>query len=316
MYPPVDGVNRDSQDSQFLVLGYGDRQTYHIAGDGICRWRAYNSGVGSNSDLTTRWYVMDYPSGLANPWEIKSQDPPRKQWTNVEFTGYVRPWKVLTDGAIRLAARSNHFNIHYCECDGSGYDFQISNGNSTQQSARAGKEVMHDEYTQWSQDPEAPTPNTTNNNQFFHSNLTSESNLGPFYKFSNNTYAEPTKWIGMKFVLRTMTAAGHVRQEGYIDRSNGRNGGNWVKVVDFIDNGIDGGIFKGTVKSDLEARWAMTGGCGEDFALNTSRFVSTPIINQYNPVLLRSAYACYFRAERLGSMDLKWFSCREVDPLP
>lgn len=313
MFPPVNGVNRDSQDQEFLALGYGDKQTYFIAGDGICRWRA--DGLQGNSDLTCRWFIMDYPDGLANPWEVSIQDPARKAWTNVEMTGYTRVLSKNNDGPIRFAARSNHHNIHYCECDGSGYDYQISDGSTTFQSARAGKEVMHDEYTQWSQDDMAPTPNTTNNNQFFHPEQTALNNLGPFDHFSTRTYSPLLKWIGMKFILRTMTTSGFVRQEGYIDKSNENNGGEWLKIIDFIDNGTDGGIFRGTIKTDLEARWAMSGGCGEDFALNTSRYVSTPIINEYNPVFLRPGYGCYFRCDKATAIDMKNFSIREIDPL-
>lgn len=315
-FPPVDYVNRDPEDQEFIITGRGDAQTYFIPGDGILRWRAASDGMFSNENITSRWYIIDYPDGLANEWEIKDEDPPRKMWTNVEFTGYIKLYKILGDGPVRLVGRSNHFNIHQCECDGSGYDFQLGTTTNTLTAARAGKEVIHDEYSQWSQDDMAPTPNTTNNNQYFHPSQTALSNMSPLDRFSTRTYIPLYKWIGMKFVLRTMTGSGYVRQECYIDKSNGLNGGEWVKIVDFIDNGIDGGIFRGTVKTDLEARWAMEGGCGEDFAQDTSRFVSTPIVDDYNPVFLRAAYSCYFRCDKAASFDLKWFSCREIDPLP
>ena len=312
MFPPVNGVNRDSQDQEFLVLGYNTAQTYFIPGDGILRWVSDSKTTTTN---TARWYIMDYPDGLANEWEIKNENPARKMWTNVEFTGYVRLWSITAGGAVRLAARSNHFNIHQCECDGSGYDFQLGTANTTNQAARAGKEVIHDAYSQWSKDSQAPTPSTTNNNQLFHPNQTAEYNMVSYDRFSTRTYLPLTKWIGMKFVLRTMTGSGYVRQEGYIDKSNGKNGGEWLKVIDFIDNGIDGGVFKDPALTDIQARWATTGGCGEDFALNTSRFISTPVVNQANPVFLRAAYACYFRLDSATAFDLKWFTCREIDPL-
>ena len=314
MFPPVDGVNRDPSDSEFLLLRWGNKQTLFIHGNGVATWKASENQAPPNN-ATLGIYIIDYPtSGLSSPWLIKNESSPaRKTWTNVEMTCYVKILEKVTgnDGNFRLAARSDHYNIQNCRCDGLGYDFQMETGPTTTTGARLGTEIIHDVYDQYSKHGSAPTPSTTNINQISH------TNMGTLSRFQSGiSYLEIGKWYGMKFVCRTKTASNTVQLEGYLDKVNGANGGGWNKVLQYVSNGVDGGVFTGTSKTDLEGYWGFTGGCGNEFALDTSKFVRTPQTGSYNPVRLTSAFSCYVRSDNVRTMQLKNFSIREVDPLP
>ena len=311
MFPPVDRVNRDPSDSEFLMMRYGNKQTLFIHGNGIATWKA-DANAAPPGNATMGLYVIDYPtSGLASPWLIKNEDPARKTWTNVEMTIYVKFIEKVQDGNIRLAARTDHYNIQNCRCDGLGYDFQLETGPSTTTGARLGTEIIHDAYDQYSNHGNAPTFPTTNINQVSHANMPKLS------RFNNAiTYLELYKWYGMKFVCRTKTGSGTVLLQGYLDKTDGASGGAWTKILEYESNGVDGGIFQGTDLTNLESYWTWTGDCGEEFAADTSKFVRTPQTNSYNPVRLTSAFSCYVRADNARIIQLKNFSIREIDPLP
>jgi len=215
------------------------------------------------------------------------------------------------EGNLRLAARSNHFNIQNCRCDAKGYDFQLQTGPNTTGAARCLKEVIHDAYTQDSNNSQAPTFPTTN------INFTAHSKMASFTRFSSKTWAPANHWVGMKFVLRTRAATGTVLQQGYRDLSDGTNGGNWKLVQEFEDNGIDGGIYTSNMRTKIEGYWAATGGCGPEYATNTTHHVEdpSPYLNNYNPIVLRPGYACYFRSDGPWRLDFKKFSVREIEPL-
>lgn len=310
VFPPVDGLNRDPQDSEFLMLRYGDKQTLFIHGDGLATWKADSISVAAGN-ATMGLYIIDYPTtGLASPWLIKNEVPARKTWTNTEMTIYVKFLEKVADGNFRLAARSDHYNIQNCRCDGLGYDFQLETGPSTTTGMRLGTELIHDVYDQYSKHGSAPTPSTNNINQVSHANTPRLSRFN-----SSVSYLELYKWYGMKFVCRTKTASNTVLLEGYLDKSDGASGGNWIKMMEYESNGIDGGVFSGTNKTDLESYWTWTGDCGEEFAADTSKFVRTPQTNTYNPVRLTPAYSCYIRADNARTLMMKNFSIREVDAI-
>jgi hypothetical protein len=227
------------------------------------------------------------------------------------MTVYVKVWGLNHEGNLRLAARSNHHNIQHCRCDAKGYDFQIQTGPNTTGASRCLKEVIHDAYTQDSNNSQAPTYPTTNKNFVTHSAMPS------FTRFSQKSWAPANHWIGMKFVLRTKAATKTVLQQGYIDTSNGVNGGNWKLVVEFEDNGLDGGIYTSSMKTKIEEYWAYDGGCGHEYSLDKTKHVEdpSPYHLNYNPIVLRPGYVCYFRSDGPRRLDFKKFSIREIDPL-
>jgi len=311
--------NVDPDDPELMEMADGPAYWF-IDGAGTA---THATGRGSGSSLEGGAYgndirltICDLPVG-ENPYDIGTLSPARKKWTNVEFTGYVRwfseAFNPPQNGAIRLAARSNHFNYKYCLCDAGGYDFQLYRNSAAALGVspteiaylRVDKEMIHDTY---------------GNRKYGFSHFT--TGPGPYYKGQTPT-AEggytfpPNRWVGMKLVLRTITSLGHVKIEGWWDLDNGLNGGNWVKLIEWTDTGVlnEWGATASGTKSTLDAFWADNG-CGTPNQGLPNRCVDTaaPYLN-YNPVYLRAGYACYFRVDQINKIQLKHFSIREIDPL-
>ena len=47
----------------------------------------------------------------------------------------------------------------------------------------------------------------------------------------------PTEWIGFKFIVKTLPDEGSVLLELYLDLTDGKNGGEWKKVLEYKDKG-------------------------------------------------------------------------------
>lgn len=295
------GINQDPQDNQFISLGAGTSAWFIDGTSGIATWRQQTEGTGD-----IRAYMgLDYPAGgTFQPYEISSQDPARLTWQNVEMTGYVRLWKVasgITPTVTRLAVRSNHYNIQNCNCDALGYDFQFEIDAGSQYAMRLGKEIIHDVYT-------SPADEVNVARSHF-------VTMPSYSRFANMQRVPMLRWVGMKFVVRTITSSGHVRLEGYRDMSNGLNGGQWIKMAQLDDDGIDmhwGAISSGK-RTQLDDFWNSTGGCGN----NPTNCVEshTAIQGNYNPIITRAGYGCYYRTDGCVKVELKKFSVREIDPL-
>lgn len=297
------GINQDPQDNEFISLGAGPA-TWSMDGSGIAVWRQYAEPVGD-----IRAYMgIDYPAGgTFPPYEFATQG--RQTWQNCEMTGYVRLWKVAEGGTAtvcRIVIRSDHFNIQNCNCDAKGYDYQfaISGTEATQEYAmRISKEIIHDVYT-------SPSDLTNVSQSHF-----PDADISSFSEFASVKRVPLLRWVGMKYVVRNITSNGQIRLEAYRDMTNGTNGGDWVLMATLDDDGVDGhwGARSTTKRDQLDVFWASTGGCG-----NTTTNCNedpNPYVGNYNPIISRPGYGCYYRTDGCARVDLKWFSIREIDPI-
>jgi hypothetical protein len=57
------------------------------------------------------------------------------------------------------------------------------------------------------------------------------------YAWDEDEGIPTNEWIGFKFVVKTLPDNGSVQLELYRDLTDGRNGGDWEKVLEFIDTG-------------------------------------------------------------------------------
>ena len=93
------------------------------------------------------------------------------------------------------------------------------------------------------------------------------------------------QWIGHKFIYQHKDSGTHVHMEMWVDKSsNGANGGTWQKVINYNDTG----------------GWT-TVGCG-----------GHP--NDY--IITELAHDIFTRNTGITEADYKWFSAREINPLP
>lgn len=311
--PPTSGKNQDPQDYQFIDVGSGPN-TWSIDGSsGIAVWEHTFENDGGDCRPT----IIDYPSGGVQPYDIATQDPPRLTWQNVEMTLYVRLIALdLTydtppdtwSRVIRICGRSNHFNTDNCLCDAKGYDFQLEYSPFDDHLGRISKEIIHDTYT-------SPS-NTSIGLPITHYDHT--MGIASYSRFGNVENVPLLRWIGMKLVIRNITSNGQVRLECYRDMLNGLNGGSWVKLFEFDDDGIDGnwGAISGAKRGWLDEAFAEPGGCGvtENPPLSCIED-PTPYHDNYNPIITRAGYACYFRGSGFAKIHFKNFSIREIDPL-
>ncbi len=64
-------------------------------------------------------------------------------------------------------------------------------------------------------------------------------------------------WIGYKYIVYDL-ADGNVKLELYIDKTDGLDGGNWIKVTDFIDNGNNFGVGFNSCKTGIDPALRLT----------------------------------------------------------
>lgn len=109
------------------------------------------------------------------------------------------------------------------------------------------------------------------------------------------------QWIGYKFVVRDVDNGQHVKLETYIDITEGKDGGEWVKVGEFTDTGSNFGVKNATCKSGVSAGLPLTSSNDRDGSETG-----------------RPNVAVYFRSDGVGTHGLlyKWASIREIAPLP
>lgn len=148
-----------------------------------------------------------------------------KYWHNVEITVYGKRFydSNVSYGGIMAYVRTNHMiTSNYCDTRGYGGRFKY-NGDID-----FVKETKHDAgYDQVAQKRYWPD-------------------------------GMPKKvWIGYKYIVKDMPD-GNVKLELYIDNTDGVNGGNWVKINEFIDDGNNFGVGYAACKTGIDPALRLT----------------------------------------------------------
>jgi len=94
-------------------------------------------------------------------------------------------------------------------------------------------------------------------------------------------------WIGHKFVIRNVDGGKHVRLEMWRDLNDGLNGGDWKLMVNYTDEGL----------------WVDP---------STPKCPTTGL----NKIILEANPSIFIRNTDISSAQYKYFSAREIDPLP
>jgi sugar lactone lactonase YvrE len=133
---------------------------------------------------------------------------------SIEMTTYfkfVNKSELSSQHFVGLKGPTNHFADSINNSNGRNYgmDFMLDDGRGI----RAAKEVVHGVY-----------------------NAEEKRRIFPDDKFPHD------KWVGLKFVLRELKHSANddkniMKLEAYIDLTNGKDGGDWRKVHEFVDNG-------------------------------------------------------------------------------
>lgn len=100
---------------------------------------------------------------------------------------------------------------------------------------------------------------------------------------------DKTKWVGVKFILRNITGTtpAQVNLQVWVDLTEGLNGGDWKKIIEFTDGG----------------NWNV-----DSRALTLCKLPVNTMVNTQQPVVI-------FRND--GATNLaKWYSVREIAPMP
>jgi hypothetical protein len=119
-----------------------------------------------------------------------------------------------------------------------------------------------------------------------HPDEATSSLVGHLINWGDKAKAMPyDQWIGHKFVLRDYDNGTHVKLEMYLDLTNGLNGGDWKLVTEWKDDG----------------NWSVPP--------NPCNIPVTKIILEDNP-------SVFIRNTDISSAQYKYFSVREIAPLP
>lgn len=194
-------------------------------------------------------------------------DPTKKEkWGNVEVTVYAKRISesgVISSQGIVIGARSEHQDATVANpCLGATYYGRLLyDGRAVFQ-----KEVIHE--------------------GAYSANMPSENNKAP-WKTSDGTMPKNV-WIGVKFVVRNSPDGKSVKLELYRDLTNGKNGGTWEKVAEYIDNGD----------------WAQTDSDADVIA--TCGYSA-------NKILLKPGTSVFIRNDSIKKAQYKLFSIREIN---
>jgi hypothetical protein len=145
----------------------------------------------------------------------------KSRWTpgfeNVEFTAYAF-WKSdggeTNNAGFTMSGRSDHFNFREDGCNAVGYYVKIweGQGNDREGKITFSKEYYHDQET----DATVYAPAV----------LSDETAFKTFPK---------NQWIGIKFVIYTIPGTKNVQLEVYLDRTDGKFGGDWKLAHSHLD---------------------------------------------------------------------------------
>lgn len=200
-----------------------------------------------------------------------------KRWLNTEITIYgqriVERWPIGFAG-INVGARSNHQSIGRCPCNGATYMGRLTYDGR----ACFSKEIVHG--ARYGYTSERPIPVVRN------------WWPGPLRDMPTH------QWHGLKFICRTRNATNTVKFELWRDLTDGLNGGDWHKLVEYEDVG-------GWTNPSLtlaQINKACSQGC-----------VDKP--SRVDPIFIRPGVSIFLRNDGLGTFYLKNFSSREINPI-
>ena len=188
-----------------------------------------------------------------------------KKWDSVEVTIYSKRFSEsenVSSQGIVIGARSEHQDVTLQNpCLGATYYGRLLyDGRAVFQ-----KELAH--------------------GFFYTSNKPSENNN---VKWDTQDGTMPLNvWIGMKFVVKTNSDGKSVKLELYRDLTDGKNGGTWERVAEYVD---DGSWISSSSKSDLDKI------CGYSS----------------NKVLLDPGTSVFIRNDNVIDVEYKLFSIREI----
>lgn len=108
------------------------------------------------------------------------------------------------------------------------------------------------------------------------------------------------KWIGLKFVIRDVDEIGHVSLEMFVDQTDGDKGGNWSRILEFLDTGDNFGTAATPCTENVDPALALT-------ASN----------NRLGSETGKPNLTVYFRGGDVGADGLlyKKASIREIEPI-
>lgn len=114
-------------------------------------------------------------------------------------------------------------------------------------------------------------------------------------------------WVGFKYIIRNRDNNRNVQMETYMDLTNGENGGNWVKVTEYIDDGD----MRPTHDSDFNRCRDRNPG---RYPQGESTIMTgiNGIAGDGGNVFIRQTPTSEERSEAAW----KWWTVREIDPLP
>jgi hypothetical protein len=114
-----------------------------------------------------------------------------------------------------------------------------------------------------------------------------------------------TKWLGIRLVVRTISAKGHVKVEAWVDNTEGKNGGEWRLNSQWIDDGTSKYVIDGK-QHFIDACMSSS---NPDCLL---KFGGEPALNK---PWLKASRHCNWRIQNVDKLRFKWMSVREIDPL-
>lgn len=151
-----------------------------------------------------------------------------KNWHNVEITIYAQ--RIIDSGisyaGITAVARTNHY-IDANSCDTRGY---------------AGRFRL-DGYVDFEKETKHGAPSKGN----------AQAAAVKYW----STGMTKNVWIGYKYIVYDLLN-GDVKLELWIDTTDGLNGGTWIKITEFVDNGNNFGIGYTPCKLDIDPALRLT----------------------------------------------------------
>ena len=224
-------------------------------------------GDGSYSTLGDGILSISPHAGVGTPRMYIMDVEQIKNWHNVEITVYAQR---ITDNNVSYAgitavARTNHY-LDTNTCDARGYAGRFTFDGRID----FNKEISH------------------------HAPSKGDAQVATVKYWP--TGMPKNVWIGYKYIVYDLPN-GDVKLELYMDNTNGLNGGEWIKITEFIDTGINFGVGYTPCKLGIDPALSLT---SSDIRLGSETG--------------RPNLTVYFRSDGIGTNGLlyKKASVREI----